>query len=308
MDRLKSVLVAVDFSECSKDAFRQASRIAGRANATLTALHVVMPAPEMPPPSVFLPVDLPSTGDLITPAREMLERLPRSAGVTPRLEVAVGSPRSEIIEGVGKGSYDLLVMGAHGTFDAERGVGPTAAACAQRAPTKVLLVRPGHTRAFTNVVVCIDFTETSRLALEQGVRMAAQDGAALHILHVYEDPWHGLGPPDQIKANMPDFRARYAKAIEERLRAFCTPFAHELGALKAQYHTLQPESRGGHGQGIVAFATREGCDLVVLGTRGRWNLHDFLWGSTAERVVRSAPCSILAVKPVGDDQPAAGTN
>ncbi|MBM4361664.1 MAG: universal stress protein, partial [Deltaproteobacteria bacterium] len=39
------------------------------------------------------------------------------------------------------------------------------------------------------------------------------------------------------------------------------------------------------------------ADLVVLGTRGRTNLRDLFLGSTAERVVRECPCSVLAVPP-----------
>jgi len=60
----------------------------------------------------------------------------------------------------------------------------------------------------------------------------------------------------------------------------------------------------GHGRGITEFARQVGADLVVLGTRGRTNLRDLLLGSTAERVVRDAPCSILTVKPDELEDPA----
>jgi nucleotide-binding universal stress UspA family protein len=39
------------------------------------------------------------------------------------------------------------------------------------------------------------------------------------------------------------------------------------------------------------------ADLIALGTRGRTNLRDVLLGSTAERVIRSAGRSVLAVRP-----------
>ena len=42
---------------------------------------------------------------------------------------------------------------------------------------------------------------------------------------------------------------------------------------------------GGYGHAIVAFVKGEGFDLAVLGTRAKWNLRDFFWGTTAERVV-----------------------
>jgi nucleotide-binding universal stress UspA family protein len=205
----------------------------------------------------------------------------------------------ELLERVRRHSFDLLVVGAHGDFDARRGVGSVAAACVQWAGTKVMVVREGQTGPFRSVVACIDFSETSKLALEQAVRVGAQDDAALHILHVYEDPWRGIGPRDGVNVHMPDLAERYHRAVERHLRSFCEPLVHETTALKGAFHALQVN---GHGKGIVDFVTREHCDLVVLGTRAKWNLRDLFWGSTAERVVREAPCSALAVKPPGFQQ------
>jgi universal stress protein E len=126
--------------------------------------------------------------------------------------------------------------------------------------------------------------------------VAAQDGAALHVLHVYRDPWHALPPPQSLTTHMPDFHERLAEAVWDHLRAFCKPFEHEAGALKAAFHAVKSER---HGPSIVDFAAGNRCDLVVLGTRAKWNARDFFLGSTAERVVREAPCSVLAVKPPG---------
>ncbi|CAG0957002.1 hypothetical protein PHYC_00521 [Phycisphaerales bacterium] len=316
MDRLKSILIAVDFSPCSADAFRQAARIAhwnGDAGASLTAVHVIALPSYVPTPHPFIPFELPMQADFVPEARRRWERFAPDCETKARgaFDIEIGSPRERILERVLRDKPDLLVLGSHSVLDADKGIGPTAAALVQRAATKVLLVREGHAGAFRNVVACIDFTDTSRLALEQAIRVAAQDDAVLHILHIYDDPWYGLGPPDAIKANMPGFRADYKRAIEDRLRSFCTPLAHEINALKAIFHGLEVDGTGGgrasgQGHGIVAFVKREGCDLAVLGTRAKWNFRDFFWGSTAERVVRSAPCSILAIKPTpppGFEQP-----
>lgn len=151
-----------------------------------------------------------------------------------------------------------------------------------------------------NILVGVDFSLCSVAALTQAVRIAALDGSRLHILHVHDDPWHGLGLPDNIRTHMPDFSERYHRAVESHLRSFCEPISHEIGALKAEFHAMQFD---GHGRGIVDFVMRQQCDLVVLGTPAKWNLRDFLLGSTAERVVREAPCSVLAIKPPDFEQP-----
>ena len=49
--------------------------------------------------------------------------------------------------------------------------------------------------------------------------------------------------------------------------------------------------------GISAHARKNDVDLLALGTRGRTGLKVLLLGTTAEKVVHAATCSILAVKP-----------
>jgi nucleotide-binding universal stress UspA family protein len=48
--------------------------------------------------------------------------------------------------------------------------------------------------------------------------------------------------------------------------------------------------------GIVKFAKNENCDLIVMATHGRGAVSHILMGSTAEKVVRKAPCPVLTVK------------
>lgn len=294
MDRLAKILVAVDFSPCSADALRQAVRLAERSRASLSAVHVVDPSLFASiPPDPLMPVGL-----LVQEARGRWAgfaagcRAP--AGIA--LAIEVGRARDLIVERVGVDAPDLLVLGAHSDLDAHRAIGGNAAACVQHAAARVLVVRESQTGAFKSVLACVDFSETSRLALEEAIRIAALDDAALHVLHVYTDPWRGRVGTAQAGVDLPSFREALREAAGKQLRGFCEPFAHEIAALRGEYHAVESTS---HGEGIIAFVQRHGCDLAVLGTRATWNLHDFLWGSTAERVVRECPSSILTVKPAG---------
>lgn len=47
---------------------------------------------------------------------------------------------------------------------------------------------------------------------------------------------------------------------------------------------------------IVRFAAEENMNLVVMGTHGRTGVDRLLMGSTAEKVLREAPCSVLVIK------------
>lgn len=299
MNADKRVLVAVDFSPCSAAAFRRARRLAAWLDASLVALHVIVPATAPTAgPIGRLKLVPPSEEDLASRARAKWHEFAQTCGGTDGaiLEIEFGNPRDTIMQTVRRTKPEMLVIGAHGSSDAARGIGTTAAACAQWAPTQVLVVREGQAGPFRTVVACVDFTDTSRLALEQAVNIATEDCATLHILHVYGDPWHGIGPTDDIRRNMPDFDDRYRQAIEDRVRKFCEPLSHELNVLKPQYHAVEAER---HAEGIMNFMTGHGCDLAVLGTRGKFSMREYFWGSTAERVVRESPCSVLAVKPPG---------
>lgn len=299
MESRSLILVAVDFSPCSAAAFREAKRLAAWLGASVTALHVVTPIPPMVPDAIGLgsfAIPLPTDDQLIARARRRWTEFAEACGGAgeARFTIEIGSPRDQVMEAVRREQPRMLLVGAFGTSDAHLGIGTTAAACAQRAATQVMVIRDGSAGPFRSVVACVDFGDTSRLALEEAISVAIGDGSALHILHVYQDPWQGLGPTDDIKRNMPDFAEAYEKAIERRLKEFCEPLAHELGAVKPTIHAVQAP---GYADGIKAFITAHRCDLAVLGTRGKFNLRDYFWGSTAERVVREALCSVLAVKP-----------
>ncbi|MDX9912812.1 MAG: universal stress protein [Phycisphaerales bacterium] len=301
MGSLNSNFVAVDLSPCSAAALKAARRIADCHRASLRAVHVVAIPSFEPAPHPLFPFPQPTQADLVSDARESWTRFLADSGVPTDVmcDIEVGRPRDAILELVARARAELLDLGAHSVHDAYKGVGPTAAACMQRAKTRVLLVREDHDAGpFRNIVACVDFTETSKLGLQEAIRTAAEDGAALSVLHVYDDPWHGLRPPLGIQVNMPDFTAQFRRRVEDRLREFCTPFAHELSALKAAYQCVESQWRGGgYGHAIVRVVKEQRWDLVLLGTRDRWNIRDMVFGSTAERVVREARCSILAVKP-----------
>lgn len=305
MDRLKTILAAFDFSPCSSVAFRQAARVTAWNSATLHALHVVNVPAYRPVPHPFIPFDLPTQDDLVRDAYRGWEEFAPTCDGKAKAEfrVALGSPRGEILRAVEAMKPDLLVMGATSVLDRKRGIGTTAAACVRRSETKVLVVREEQTRPFRDVAAFVDFSETSREALAQAVRVAAQDDAALHVVHIYDDPWCGWTSPVAHQANMPDHQEKYKRAVEDRLRSFCEPITHEMNALKAHYHGFKHDDRWeGQGQGITGFIAHHGIDLAVLGVRSTWNARDFFMGSTAERVCRDAGCSILTVRPVPESK------
>lgn len=297
MDSKRPVVVAIDFSTCSGVALARAARAASWNNAPLIPVHVVnVPALRPIPPAMF-PYELPTQAGLVASAREEWPAFARDAlgDAFPALEVLEGNPRERLVDLVREHDASLLVIGASGRGRA-RGLGTVASGCVRRSTCPVLVVRESAPEQLATVAAFVDFSPASREALAQAVRFASQDDAEVHVVHAYDDPWHGMPMSGVVEANMPDFAEKMQTAVEQRLREFAQPLAHELAALKAQYHGFQHDAKWeGYGRGLVGFVARYRVDLAVLGVRSRWNVRDALMGSTAERVFRDAGCSILAV-------------
>lgn len=296
MDRLTSIIVPVDFTTCSGSAVRQAIRIARWNQARLEVLHVVASevAAELEAALGEFQQDVRS--GLLEDARREWERLkadiPDARDMA--IHVMIDHPIHAILQRAQDTSADLLVMGVHGTSRAGRGAGTVATACVRKSHSKVLLVHDGQDAPFKSIVACIDFSDTSLKALREAVHIALQDGAKLYVLHVFAGPWHKLHYRAPTPEASPDFQKQYTDGLRGRLESFCKPLATELGYLHPEYCVLDFQ---GYGDGITTFVGQHNCDLVVMGTKGKTNLRYMLWGRTAERVARDAPCSILVVKP-----------
>jgi len=136
------------------------------------------------------------------------------------------------------------------------------------------------------ILVPLDFSPASIYALDHAVWVAKQFRAPIDLLHVY--------PPDE--ASMPDAGRLLFESAEaiERLNEKL------MGIHRKHAPTFRPENchiRGGRPyEEIVRLAREINADLIVLATRGHSGLKHLLLGSTAERVVRSAPCPVLVAR------------
>lgn len=142
-------------------------------------------------------------------------------------------------------------------------------------------------------ILCpVDFSETSRRGMHEALEIAKRHGAQVYLLHVLEEPWpamHGdpLAPPE------------FLQRIGEKARADLIAWGKEAELIAPGKSTT--EMIGGHPGSEIARVAREGgFDLVVMGTHGRRGLRRLLLGSTAEELVRTAPCSVLVVRPADE--------
>jgi len=134
-----------------------------------------------------------------------------------------------------------------------------------------------------------DFSEGALHALPYALDMARNCNARLYLLHVIYDVATASG----LYVPHVSFDEMY-KDLEKSAQKELEKFGYEeIKDLKdVEYAVL----RGIPYDEILKFAQEKNIDIIVIGTHGRKGLDRFLFGSTAEKVVRYAPCPVLTVR------------
>lgn len=291
-----SIVVGTDFTPCSAVAIEQAIRIAKWSNAAVHVVHVIDTTVVIQMEEALSDLQRDIRNSLVTDAQHAWAGFAKGIDNTQglALEVSINNRIAGILSKIQDDKADLVVMGAFGNRKADVGIGTVATACVRKSPTDVLLVRDSQRGAFKKVVVAFDFSPTSMRALSRAAWVAKNDGASLHVLHVFKAPWRELHYRSPTPLVQPHEQQQYRQALCRRLNEHALEVTSSIPEIAVQTECLDDE---GHRSGIVEYAKSIGADLLVLGTRGRSNLRDMLLGSTAEKALEESTCSILAVKP-----------
>jgi nucleotide-binding universal stress UspA family protein len=138
------------------------------------------------------------------------------------------------------------------------------------------------------ILVATDFSEHSARALGAAVDLAVRFGAEIDVVHAFDLPIPLLTP---YEVAVPDsYLDQTRNAAAQKLAAA----AEEVSARGVEVKTHLREVPAA--PAIAQAAEDLGADLIVMGTRGNTGLKHVLLGSVAERTLRLAPCSVLAVK------------
>lgn len=145
------------------------------------------------------------------------------------------------------------------------------------------------------IMVPVDFTPQNRKAVRYAESLAMTFGAEIVLVHIFTNPAIAYEP--MMIETVATERAIALEEAEGQLEVMRERVAKEVSV---------PVSTRLF-EGAVAEEVREsaeqiGADLIVVPTHGRKGLaHALHLGSTAERIVRHAPCPVLVVRDVEHD-------
>lgn len=295
MLRIRRILVATDFSECGDSAIPRAVRLARVHGAELHLLHAVA---EWRFDSLFQLHDSTDREAMQRVLRYRAEyrlrdrasRLPVSAElqVVERSQHASGA----IVAFAEERGVDLIVMATHGRGGFRRHLlGSVTHEVLRRATCPVMTVKPvpadhEEETSFGSILVPVDFSWCSRLALAYAQELAGAHGASLQLLHVISE------------ATRPDSYLMGSHLSQESRRAMEVEAERRLRELAGEASEKVPDTRAfvrfGRPAGeIIRFARGSGADLILMARHGLGGLLKVMLGSVTAHVVHAAPCSVL---------------
>lgn len=286
------VLVPTDLSPTSLKALRYAVRVTETSGSLIWLVYLQQSAP-FASGMESMPLVL-SDEQTRRRAQRLLHRWLQSE--VPRLRqggavARVGSPARGIVEAAAGLDVDLIVTTTHGYSGWHRLLHPSIAERVVRwAPCPVLavsqtLLEQGP-QAWERVVVPVDFSSCSQKCV--GHAAALPKASDLVLLHVVE-----LYPIDYVfglKTN-PEESTRLGQQALVQLERFRQQIENSPeNAVQTLVRFGKPYRE------IVNVAKAFNAQLVIMGTHGYCGLRHYQFGSTAERVVRLAPCPVLVIR------------
>jgi nucleotide-binding universal stress UspA family protein len=289
MISIKTILCPVDFFPASDAAVNYAAGLAANYEAGIHLLHVITPLPAMP---YEYAIDTsPIVKSMEDEAKAELQNLSdkvKAAGINVEYEVRAGDVYEEIKRSMDSVKPQIIVMGTHGRRGVERWfMGSTTEKLLRHSPVPLITIsgtgEKAGTPRFRRILVTTDFSEGTADALAYAFSVAQENESQITLLHVVHD----------VAA---DVSGKYRDSLIQGVR---TQLDDLVPAEATPWCDVNTEVETGVPYRIILRAIEDQkIDLLVMNIHGKGMLDRALLGSTAERVVRVAPCPVMLIPPL----------
>lgn len=306
MDRFKKILVVASPGHLEPLTLRTAVNLANANDAHLTVLDVVAPPPpwkkKMNVEGRIIDVEAALLHDRQERLRRMVENT--RGGEETDVVVRAGEPFLEVIRHVIACGHDLVMMGEP---EVNRAALPQPSSgvmhVLRKCPAPVWVMHPSlATELRILALVDPDPSDPVRdglndLVLELATSLARRHVGELHLGHAWTlegEATLRTSPYVGLPGRVVDAMVRDTEAVHrDQLNVLAA--RHDLGQLGVSVHMVSGEP----GVVLPRLADRLDIGLIVMGTVGRTGLKGLIMGNTAETILRSVRCSVLALKPQG---------
>ncbi|HWB09009.1 MAG TPA: universal stress protein [Pirellulales bacterium] len=334
MSESNRILVGIDLLQSRQgelsppvaEAVKQALWLAAKASGAVTFFAAVE-VPEEDELYTPLGEHARIVGQVEAAAQASLDKLVEQAtgrGVKATGKVVSGQGWIELAREAIEGKHDVVVVGTRNLGAVRRALfGSTAVKLLHNCPGAVWVTKPQPQPTPRNILVASDFSQVSDEALRLALRLGSADGLErsptndetgprgqaepagslafpkIHLLHVLERPYARLWEAGLVEARGEETHHQHDRdAARKRLGDQLARVLERAGVSSATNVELSvADGTPVADEAILRYIDAHQIDLLVMGTSARHGLAGAFVGNTAERLLTSVPCSLLAVKP-----------
>lgn len=143
------------------------------------------------------------------------------------------------------------------------------------------------------ILVPTDFSEQSEKALQQAVELAVQFGSKIHLVHVTTQDTDHMPMFFLDDDKISEVKKHMAEHNEYQMQKKVDKYIKDK-KLEYKIH----ERTGSPYNEVLKLADELKVDLIVISSKGKNAMEGFFFGSTTEKVVRKAHCSVFVVRNV----------
>ena len=293
MQVFKNLLVSLDLTDMDDTLIKYSNFLAKSFRPdSITFIHV-MEIVDIPDElaEAFPDMDKPITEIVREEIQEKVDELFESSAEVKRgvnVVVSHGSTTEGIVEFARKNKIDLALLGKKIGYDGEGGV---ARKIVGLIPSSVLLVSEISPQEIGKILVRMDFSSISAIAMQTARGIAEATGAEVNCHHVYKLPLNFF--PQQSPAEVQKLKKRLSDYVQSTYKAFLKK--HKLD--QEVPCTFSMDLHGEEAQILYSQAVKTDADLILVGSKIKSQLANVMLDSTSEKLAganKSIP--VLVVK------------
>lgn len=321
----KKIICAVDFSDSTSEILAYSVALCKEFQARLFLVNIVDDVNTSVIDSGIVIDDKMLQEQHISKAQELLENLAKEVRIEHEIVISHGNPADKIRQLALEEQIDMVITATHGKSGFERLlIGSVTEKLLKILHCPLLIIRTkngdfipqdNYEMKLKKILVGCDFSADSKLAFDYGLSLAQEFQADLYLAHVVKPTEHvDLKPADYINVIPGDYLVWGTSDYYEIQKKVTEENREKINTLRnrltKQLHLMVPEECqiwctpyatllfGEPYRELIKHAKENGIDMIVLGVRGHTLWEQLMVGSTTDRVIREAPCPVLAVRPM----------
>lgn len=276
MQLIKKILFPTDFGESMDVALRSVIDIAKKFDSEIILLHAL---PEK--------ISNDHLKDLVSvKMKEFTDKI-KAEQIRCYFELISGNSADVILEVAERKKVNIILLGAGRSRKMEFKLGSNSEKIIRNSSVPVWIIEKDKPILMNTILCPVDFSDESRLALDNAIHLCRRFESKLIIMHVIKslsDEYSDIG------VDLDEEKPEWIKKISAEFDSFIMEMNLSGILWEKELKFGDPSNE------IIELISSNNVGLIVMGSTGKSGLSRFLIGSVTEKVTRKVPCSFIVIK------------